>query len=983
MMVQDSEARPSGTTGARAIQRKLETIIIPKLEFREATIREAIDFLMKRALALDPDHRGINMVVRLDTGSGALPPPPPPAPYIPGLDPLPGAKPVLAQAANPEEARITVSLNNIPLGEALRYVTGLANLKYKVEANAIAIVPQSMPTDVLVTKEWKVPPGFMAGNPQPGATDPLAPAGADPTRGGAGIVRRMEMKDYLTSAGVTFPPGTSAIFLPSTSTLIVKNTKETLDLVDAIIEQTSASGAPPPTDNMSYDPKTRIQSGPGLPTWEWRTIQFGWNGPVEQGQRVRPILISSGVERFLGVVRVALLVVLAGGLLGARDWSRRWLRTRPTRAAALLVAMLALAVSANAQTVPTDKMIETLRERLLEAPDAFPHAAEIPSVSLKLDGRRLSMEVEIHAAARCAVPLPGKLPGWSPLTVTIDDTPEPALRREDGFLWVVLEPGIHRAHVEAQLGPENEWQWSYRLKPHRVQVDAPGWTVTGVRPSGAPEQQVIFALEKRADAQPQAAAGTAASTAYERPELQAAITVQRRVELGLIWMVHNRVVRHSSAGRAVSLSVPLLPGEDVLTSATVKQGAVEVRLGANETRFEWESTLPTTPSLKLEARATDSWTEFWEVTASPVWNLHFSGLTPLFESSATAELIPSWQPWPGESVTLNLSRPEAVAGPSVTIGSAKYTTELGRRQRSATLELSVRATLAQDFPIGLPAAAEVTTLTVADKAIPVRKDGAKVVVPLQALEQKVVLSWRTGASLSAHVAPDEMRLPVESVNVETIITVPEERWVLWAGGPVRGPAVRFWGILALSLLAAAVLARVPQSPLRAGAWLLLVIGLTQVPLLTALTVVGWLFALILRGRDGFQNHRPIVYDFLQLGLIVLTCIALRGLFSVVGAGLLGKPEMFITGNGSSETLLKWFQPRAEAVLTRPHLLSVSMWWYRILMLLWALWLAGALIRWLGWAWQQFSRGPIFRPLFRKRLPPAPPAPPVPPAPASQ
>jgi general secretion pathway protein D len=41
---------------------------------------------------------------------------------------------------------------------------------------------------------------------------------------------------------VTFPPGSSAIFLPSSSKLIVRNTQENLDLIDAIIEASAGSG---------------------------------------------------------------------------------------------------------------------------------------------------------------------------------------------------------------------------------------------------------------------------------------------------------------------------------------------------------------------------------------------------------------------------------------------------------------------------------------------------------------------------------------------------------------------------------------------------------------------------------------------------------------------------------------------------------------------------------------------------------------------
>jgi hypothetical protein len=41
------------------------------------------------------------------------------------------------------------------------------------------------------------------------------------------------------------------------------------------------------------------------------------------------------------------------------------------------------------------------------------------------------------------------------------------------------------------------------------------------------------------------------------------------------------------------------------------------------------------------------------------------------------------------------------------------------------------------------------------------------------------------------------------------------------------------------------------------------------------------------------------------------------------------------------------------------------------MLLWALWLAASLIRWLRWAWSQFSGGGYFRKMGSKALTPPP------------
>jgi hypothetical protein len=78
--------------------------------------------------------------------------------------------------------------------------------------------------------------------------------------------------------------------------------------------------------------------------------------------------------------------------------------------------------------------------------------------------------------------------------------------------------------------------------------------------------------------------------------------------------------------------------------------------------------------------------------------------------------------------------------------------------------------------------------------------------------------------------------------------------------------------------------------------------------------------------------------------------------------LLGTPEMFITGNQSFRTTLRWFQARSGPLLPQPGCLSISIWWYRLAMLGWALWLATSLISWLRSGWQNFTTGGISRPL---------------------
>ncbi len=72
-------------------------------------------------------------------------------------------------------------------------------------------------------------------------------------------------------------------------------------------------------------------------------------------------------------------------------------------------------------------------------------------------------------------------------------------------------------------------------------------------------------------------------------------------------------------------------------------------------------------------------------------------------------------------------------------------------------------------------------------------------------------------------------------------------------------------------------------------------------------------------------------------------MALGHLFGAVQDGLLGYPDMQVAGNQSSAYDLKWYQDRADASLPTAWILSVPLMAYRVLMLLWSLWLAFALL----------------------------------------
>jgi len=209
---------------------RLNRIIVPKVDFRDATIRTAISFLQQQSRVLESPgatgdaQTGINIVLKLPRGAAA------PAP---ALDEFGEAAPA-APLASPD-SRITLNLTNVPLYEALRYVATLAGLKVKVEPFAVSIVPLSEPTDTLEQREFKVPPGFITGTGESGEPTVFAGRGADDTAGPR-LAARQNARDFLESQGVEFPPGASANFIPGSSRLVVRNTAPNLDLIESLVD---------------------------------------------------------------------------------------------------------------------------------------------------------------------------------------------------------------------------------------------------------------------------------------------------------------------------------------------------------------------------------------------------------------------------------------------------------------------------------------------------------------------------------------------------------------------------------------------------------------------------------------------------------------------------------------------------------------------------------------------------------------------------
>ncbi len=93
--------------------------MIPRLEFRDAAVREAVGFLQKKVGDLDttepdPAQRGMSFVLKLPSTVGDL-----------------------------DEKRITLSLKNVGLMDALKYMAELTGCLMTIEPYALTILPKA------------------------------------------------------------------------------------------------------------------------------------------------------------------------------------------------------------------------------------------------------------------------------------------------------------------------------------------------------------------------------------------------------------------------------------------------------------------------------------------------------------------------------------------------------------------------------------------------------------------------------------------------------------------------------------------------------------------------------------------------------------------------------------------------------------------------------------------------------------------------
>jgi hypothetical protein len=812
-----------------------------------------------------------------------------------------------------------------------------------------------------------------------GALHPVLEEGGSPdfaAAGGSGAPVPVEEKVPAVTSPASPPlaePVTEAKSVLEAGMSDSETLKKDGSLASALLSQR-------PARSLRYeavDPTAKVQTGPGVPSWRWRTYALQWNGPVKAGQPMRLWLAPPWLVRIGSIVSVLLLVAALWMMAGRPrfrfpPFARRASNpvSESTGAAAALaiilasgvlgVALLCTSPSAAAQqaqpvtdaAVPTaqdgwQSLLRDLHNRLLEPPVCAPSCSSIQRLTVLARPGLVELRAEIHAQVDAVIALPGGA-AWREAHNEIDGRAGEFTDHGNGQIAVRTSAGVHTVVRTLSTGTSNEIAIRLPSAPGAIETRLDGWQISGLRDDGTAGESLNLVRTQHPSS---GAPSAAASSDRGIPPLA---RIDRTLVLGSRWQVRTVIQRVDGGTRPQEVRVALLPNEAVTTPAVrVVDGValVNVLPGA---AAGFDSDLPTRSPITLQAGKEPGQFDVWNLEASNMWSVNLGGTPPVLHVR-DGLWGPQWRPWPGESATLTIQRPEGVPGNTLTIDEVQVHVIPGAQESDTHATVAIRASLGGTHRFELPEGARILALKKDGRDLPAYSEGRNVPILVEPGAHRIALTWREPRGIRGAFHLPQLGLGASAVNATIETTVPEDRWLLLAWGPTMGPVVLFWSMLVVLVAVALVLARLVRSPLSSAGWIVLAVGAGQAGLVPALTVLAFIAAVSARERWG-QELTTWKFDLMQIVFALFAVAAVATLFGAVHNGLLGRPSMLVVGNGSSDTLLRWYQDRVTDTTPAATVLSLPLWVWRVAMLAWSVWLALTVVRVAGWTWQAFASG---------------------------
>lgn len=659
-----------------------------------------------------------------------------------------------------------------------------------------------------------------------------------------------------------------------------------------------------------------IQLGMGLPNWQGQEIIQQWQDTETQSQPMKLGILRSTEQRFLALIAGICLI------FGA------WRRSQPTHLI-LLFGFCLFGSSPSYADEPTvikatssteDSIGLSEVETQLIITSTFPDTCKVTegcidislsTISIDESKQEMTIWMEVHAIEDAILTLPGPLTQWMPHTVRLEEKSLLGIRRtSDGYLETKIPKGVWSLELIGKIADNINLDWP--TKPHMIHVTSNSRTIQGINSTGQLNGVLsITDVNSNVDT----------SSMQMHPH----ITWRRHLVVGSTWQIHHTVqIHHSPDSKTIQL--PLIVGEIPQNTHIISdQNHWLIPIQNQEHIISWTSHIPIASAITLDfpAELLESMTlgMEWSLDCQSQYICTPQGLPPIRHIQSSGEAIPTWVPYPDESLEITIQSLAPSKGDHVQISQTELNIDDQPQTIVYTLKLTLESSQTTEIPIELPENSEILEYSVNQQQRHF-KQAAQLTIFSDIGEQEVLLKW----SLSKQSLNSTIPMPTigGSLSNPTVHYRSTHQDILWASALWEQslPSSILW-IVTAGLMTLA-LARHPNNTLSFQTWLLALIGAGHTN--------PWLwipFILMLVLRHFIQQRiLSLLSGVIALGILLVSPLSL----------LVQQRSLWIW----NQTDLQWYTDVTDTIppltiLGCPSWILYGLWgiWW-----LWMLWMLG-------------------------------------------
>lgn len=767
------------------------------------------------------------------------------------------------------------------------------------------------------------------------------------------------------------------------------------------------ANAPAKEPTKVNSPNLAVPTGYGKPMWKGVTTFNIYENVIDNSKKIYIYYLSPTINTIISFLRaiflgwLIILLVNTSMIEKIKDYMFNKFPKMISCFLLFFVAMLCANLSLNVASVNAEPSSETLKElkeyvqsNISKAPSCMPNCVSIPFGKVNFTSNDSSIELKINVLSDIAFPIAKNSLDYVVDGITVDDTNiKRAIKTLDDNIWIFLNKGKHDVKIRFTLRNLNMPNFLFEIPIAKLMLNLENYEYLG-------NTSFIkdFKLKRLNTSMPSNASldgnktddnQNLTQTKSDRTELKLLLSSYYHITKELLlndteFKLVTEIRRYGNVDLASSIELSLNKDEKILTSnIDVKNNKMRVDFAKGENYKKVESRLPLASSIDISSQNLDFVFEKWKIYQSESWQTSFSGVPEIIKGNDRF-----WVPRKGEVLKVAISPIKNADAPYETITSSKIEYQLEEKDLKATLNFVIRSSHGGKHEFNFPKEFKLDSCYINNNKVPCTttlKDALNVSIELIPQEQNVKfifnapLNWKTIYKLP------KIDVNINSVNSiikATINNKSAKRLLLWVRGPKMGACVLFWITLPIIIFLAIFFKYGLSSQITFKQWFVLLLGCSLLQsYMASFILILWLIlgVFVLRNSNKeknvvSQNNNDLInnepnnkeantltkekkniikgnkkiwvriYSLFSFLAIINFCLLIK-------IALLGEtPNMWVAGNGSymnlTTTYLVWYQDIISKILPIPEIISVSIIYYKIFIVFWAIWSTLFIIRYL-------------------------------------